>query len=182
MRPQSVQVVAVLGAECTGKSTLSQALGRALPAYVVPEYLRHWCLDKGRPPTAPEQGDILQGQRLWLQRALHEADRLGLNWVVCDCAPLLTAAYSIEYFDDDSLLAQSLEAHRGYHHTLLTSPAIDWRPDGFLRDGESMRQRVDARLRALLAAHTIACTAVEGSPQAREKMALEALMPSGPRV
>lgn len=182
MRPPAVQVVAVLGAECTGKTTLSQALGRALPAKVVPEFLRQWCLDRGRPPAAHEQRDILQGQRQWLQHALREADRLGLSWVVCDCAPLLTAAYSLEYFGDDSLLGPSLEAHRSYHHTLLTSPAIAWQADGFLRDGESMRQRVDTRLRSLLAAHAIACTPVEGSPQAREAIALEALVPSGPGV
>ena len=36
-----------------------------------------------------------------------EAERSGLSWVVSDSGPLMTAVYSIQYYDDPSLLPRS---------------------------------------------------------------------------
>ena len=51
----SSHVIALVGAESTGKTTMCQALAGQLQAQghsvgVVPEYLRQWCEARGRTP------------------------------------------------------------------------------------------------------------------------------------
>ena len=60
-------VIALLGAESTGKTTLAQALGHALAeagrsVAVVPEYLREFCDRHARTPRADEQALIAAEQ------------------------------------------------------------------------------------------------------------------------
>ncbi len=44
--------------------------------------------------------------------ALDTARAGGVDLVVCDPAPLMTAVYSVQYFADDSLLDQALVSDR----------------------------------------------------------------------
>ena len=61
-------VIAVLGAESTGKTTLARSLAdelarrTGLRAAWVPETLREWCDRTGRTPAAHEQADIAAEQ------------------------------------------------------------------------------------------------------------------------
>ena len=55
-------IVVLLGAECTGKSSLTRLLGERLGVPTVPEYLREWCLRAGRTPRAFEQAAIAAEQ------------------------------------------------------------------------------------------------------------------------
>jgi len=59
--------IAILGAECTGKTTLAHALATALDgcggrAAWVSETLRDWCRQNGRTPEAHEQRAIALAQ------------------------------------------------------------------------------------------------------------------------
>ena len=137
--------ICLLGAECTGKSSLTQALAEALPATPVFEYLREWCLRAGRTPRVDEQAAIAAEQ----QRRI-EAQRAEL--LIADTSALMTAVYSQHYFGDDSLLPAALAAHRRLIDlTLLCCPAgVPWQRDGCLRDGEAARQAVHALLIDLL--------------------------------
>ena len=56
------QLVCLLGAECTGKTTLAQQLADRRCSLWVGEYLRAFCVEKGRTPTRAEQQRILQTQ------------------------------------------------------------------------------------------------------------------------
>jgi hypothetical protein len=95
------RLVALLGAECTGKSTLAEALAARFNAGLVSEYLREWCDAHGRTPLQHEQAHIATEQAARIDAAVgrHEL-------VVCDTTPLITALCSQHYFNDDSLLAQ----------------------------------------------------------------------------
>ena len=66
MRAESL---CLLGAECTGKSTLTQALAEALPARPVFEYLREWCLRERRTPRQHEQAGIAAEQQRRIEAA-----------------------------------------------------------------------------------------------------------------
>lgn len=138
-------IVALLGAECTGKSSLTASLGKRLAVPTVPEYLREWCLREGRTPLAREQAAIAAEQ----QRRI-EAQRAPL--LIADTTALMTAVYSQHYFGDDSLLQDALAAHRrSIALTLLCCPeGVPWQRDGCLRDGEAARQAVHTLLLALL--------------------------------
>ena len=163
----SPRLLVVLGGECSGKTSLCEALARALTAPAVPEYLRQWCEHSGRAPVRTEQRRIAAGQLSLTRQALREARTRRADWVVSDGSTLLTAAYSIEYFDDASLLAAALRHARRAHLTVLLDPEIAWQPDRHLRDGPARRASVHRTLVRLLSEAAIPHTLISGSPDRR---------------
>lgn len=165
MRAESL---CLLGAECTGKSTLTQALAEALPARPVFEYLREWCLRERRTPRQHEQAGIAAEQ----QRRIEAACAVG-GWVVADTSPLMTALYSRHYFADDGLLAQALRLQRQHRLTLLCSPeGIAWQADGCLREGDAVRRQTHAELQRLLDHEGLPYRLLQGDIAARVRQVL----------
>jgi len=164
------RLVALLGAECTGKSTLADALAVKFKAGLVTEYLREWCDTHGRTPLQHEQAHIAAEQAARIQAAAREH-----ALVICDTTPLITALCSQHYFGDDSLLPEAIAFQRGCGVTLLCAPDLPWQADGFLRDGPAVRARFDARLREALAGHGLPWTDIQGGEPARFAAALQAL-------
>lgn len=155
------RLVTLLGAECTGKSTLAPALARHFGAGLVTEYLREWCTTHGRTPQRHEQAHIAAEQAARIAAAAREHEL-----VICDTTPLITALCSQHYFDDDTLLDEALAFQRRCDLTLLCAPDLPWEADGFLRDGPEVRARFDARLRAALARHGLPWLDIHGEAQA----------------
>jgi nicotinamide riboside kinase len=178
--------IALLGAECTGKSTLAQALAahmRALhptpgnpanePALCVPELLRNWCAQAGRTPHIHEQMGIAHAQAQALDAA---RARLGPHGVlVADTTPLMTAIYSLHYFQDASLLSFGLAQQKRFSHTLVTALDLPWQADGFLRDGPVAAQAVDRLLRDTLSQAGMPYQVIHGRGSARLTQALAVL-------
>lgn len=162
--------VALLGAECTGKSTLAEALAANFDAGLVTEYLREWCDTHGRTPLQHEQAHIAAEQAVRIEAA---ARRHAL--VFCDTTPLITALCSQHYFNDDSLLANALAFQRRCDLTLLCAPDLPWQPDGIQRDGPEVRARFDTRLRDALAGAGLRWVDIQGDPAPRLAQALQAL-------
>lgn len=165
--------IAILGAECTGKTTLAQTLARALdrpgsPAHWVPETLRDWCRHHARTPARHEQSDIALAQA----RAI---DRAGPGDVLADTTPLMTAVYSDVLFRDHSLYRFALAHHAGFDITLLTDTDLPWVADGLQRDGPASRDVVNARLRRVLNEHALPHTLIQGQGEARASSALAAI-------
>ena len=150
------QVIAIVGAESTGKSMLAIALAArigvetSLRCAVVGEFLREWCDTHGRTPRAGEQKGIALEQ----QRRVDEAAAQN-EVVVADTMPLLIAVYSQMLFDDASLVPMAIAAQRDAALTLLTALDLPWIADGHQRDGEHVREPVDRLLRDLLLKHRI---------------------------
>ena len=172
--------IAIVGAESTGKSTLARELGAALAGEgrrvaLVPEALREWCDGAGRTPQAHEQSRILelQHERIDAAAAMHEI-------VVCDTTALMTAVYSRLVFADHTLEQRAAALHRGVSTTLLMALDLPWMADGLQRDGEPMREPVDAALRELLARHGFGYSIVIGQGPmrlAQARAALRTLLP-----
>lgn len=163
-------VVALLGAECTGKSTLAEALAARFAAGLVTEYLREWCDTHGRTPQQHEQAHIADEQVRRIEAAAREQ-----ALVICDTTPLITALCSEHYFDDPSLTAEALAFQRRCDLTLLCAPDLPWQADGFLRDGPGVRAAFDARLRSALTTAGIAWVDVRGADGERLATAIAAL-------
>ncbi len=172
--------VAVIGAECTGKSTLCEALGARLPAGVVNEALREFCERHRRTPRADEQAALLSEQRHREHAALARARERGLSWVVVDSTPLATALYSAQLFDDESLLPEAIAHQRGYQVTLLTDIDGPWVPDGIQRDGPAARADFHQRLTRLLARERLPHLRLTGTPAHRLEHALAAIRSATP--
>jgi nicotinamide riboside kinase len=171
-------VIAVLGAESTGKTTLAQALATrianetGLATTWVPEWLREWCEREGRTPRPGEQADIAERQheRITSAAASHQV-------VIADTTALATAVYSRLLFRDRSLEARAAVLHAQVDFTLLTALDLAWVADGHQRDGEHVREPVDRALRELLIVHRLPWALVSGTGAARLESALDALSP-----
>lgn len=171
-------VIAILGAESTGKTTLARALATriadetGLATTWVPEWLREWCEREGRTPRPDEQAAIATQQhaRIAAAAATHEV-------VIVDTTALATAVYSDLLFDDRLLEARAVALHAQVDFTLLTALDLAWVADGHQRDGEHVREPVDRRLRELLIAHRLPWALVSGTGRARLESALDAVSP-----
>jgi nicotinamide riboside kinase len=168
-------VVALLGAESTGKTTLAQSLGAALQTpectvAVVPEYLREFCDTHGRTPRQDEQQGIADEQN----RRIDAAARAH-PLVIADTTALMIAVYSDHIFGDTSLYAPALAAQARFDLTLLTALDLPWLADGLQRDGPHVREPVDQRVRSALQGAGLAYSIVHGTGEARLAAALAAV-------
>lgn len=80
--------------------------------------------------------------------------------LIADPLPLLTAVYSLAYFDDPGLLGEGLERVADYDLVVWCRPDLPWVADGGQRDGPQWRERVDTLLRDDIIAHVAARTRV----------------------
>ncbi|RYF14617.1 MAG: ATPase [Comamonadaceae bacterium] len=168
--------IALLGAESTGKTRLSEDLaahlrGRGLHAVAVPEALRAWCARAGRAPRPEEQLAIAQAQ----ERQVDDAAAAGAQFVVADTTALMVLAYSGMLFEDDPLYRFAFDRQRGYDATLVTGLDLPWTPDGLQRDAAQPREPVDALVRTLLQRAGVPFQVVYGSGPQRLAGAVAAL-------
>ena len=143
-------VIALLGAESTGKTTLALDLREALGTpdrrvMVVSEYLREFCEREGRTPHAHEQRHIADEQTRRIEAAAHEHDL-----VIADTTALMVAVYSDLIFGDALLYASAQAAHAQCDLTLLTALDLAWQADGLQRDGPQVQEPVDMLVRRAL--------------------------------
>jgi nicotinamide riboside kinase len=134
--PPQLLIVALLGGECTGKTTLAVELAHALGVSYVPEALRDFVDLHGRCPTREEQKPLLMEQCRRIREAICSAARGGLQskqsesgcspaerrglprsgntplLILCDPSPWMTAIYSLQYFADRTLFAPAARAMR----------------------------------------------------------------------
>ena len=168
----TVRKVAVVGGECTGKSTLCERLAEELPGLWVPEYLREFTDRADRPPVAAEEAGVLAEQIAREASALDAARGAGLRWVACDSAPIATAIHAEMYFNDRGLFAAAASYHASYALTLLMDLDLAWIADGIQRDGPAVRADFHARMRAWLEANGVPYALVRGHGSARTASAI----------
>lgn len=178
MSPAKPLLIAIVGAESTGKTQLSLALQLALiestglRCAVVPEYLRTWCESEGRTPGPHEQSTIAEHQITLIDGAAASHDL-----VLCDTTPLMTAVYSELLFHDRSLHALAQAFHLRCDLTLLTALDIPWVADGLQRDGPHVRGPVDSAVRKALLEAGLGWSVVAGTGISRVDTALNAITP-----
>ncbi|MCW7537605.1 ATP-binding protein [Aquabacterium sp. A7-Y] len=175
------RVVAVLGAESTGKTVLAQALAARLrrhgaDAVAVPEYLRVFCDAHGRTPREDEQRHIAEEQTRAIATAAARHDI-----VVADTTALMIAVYSDFVFGDLSLYPYAEEMQAQVSLTLLTGLDLPWVADGLQRDGPHVREAVDVKVRAALQRAGVAHSVVYGVGAAREEAAWRVVCPLLPQ-
>lgn len=167
--------IAILGAECTGKTQLAQALALRLDSHDggaswVAEALREWCALNGHTPGAIDQQAIAREQ----VRRVEAATTKG--FLIADTTALMTAIYSDLLFQDCSLYPLALEHQRRYDLTLVMGLDLPWLADGVQRDGPQAQALVDTRLREILATHRLNYTTVYGSGEERTICALNTVL------
>ncbi|MFY8014836.1 MAG: AAA family ATPase [Limnohabitans sp.] len=177
MRNKPIRI-ALLGAESTGKTSLSQYMSQALSAHgqkvlTVTEKLREWCNQHGRTPQAHEQAHIAASQ-------CEAIFSITEGWVIADTTALMTAVYSDYIFQDKSLYDFALQYQNQFDATLLMGLDVAWVADGLQRDGKHVREPVDNLLRQAMSQANIDFKVVYGQGQARVNAAMMALQDSLP--
>jgi nicotinamide riboside kinase len=171
--------IALLGAESTGKSQLSNELAaylqaRGLRAVVVPEVLRAWCQREGRTPRPEEQLPIAREQERQVDQAAASADV-----VLADTTALMVPIYAGMLFEDSELVRFALDRQQTYDATLVTGLDLPWVPDDLHRSAAGDREPVDALVRSLLQRAGVSYQVVYGSGSQRIQAALAALASAG---
>lgn len=176
---KSTTLIAVLGAESTGKTTLSRELAARWSAQgknvgLVSEYLREFCQREQRTPRHDEQRGVAAEQSRRIAQACEAHDI-----VIADTTALMPAIYSLHYFADDSLLEPAREAMHAVSHTLLLGLDLPWEADGIMREGPATQARVDAALRDILRQWGVAHSVILGRGEQRTNAAALACEHSG---
>lgn len=138
------QRIAFLGAESSGKTTLSQWLSKELDCPWVAEFGRtHW-LDCQGELDSDDLVHIARTQVEHENQAVAQALRQGKNWVICDTSPLTTYIYHQLMFPNnpvpDELVAL---AERPYHQLFFSLADFPLVQDG-TRQTEAFRQHQQA--------------------------------------
>jgi len=160
------RLIAITGAESTGKTTLAQALAEALPGQLVTEASR----DLLAPGADYDLEDVVaigheQNRR---ENLVLQSTR---SWVVADTDLLVIRIWLQERFKvwPDSLAQLwNLQTPRLW---ILTAPDIPWEPDP-LRENRHDRERLHALYRQQLSASRAPWVEVRGSVESRLQQAM----------
>lgn len=172
------RTIGLLGGESCGKSTLAAELvnssDESNEIVATKEVLRGFTTVNGRSPERHEQAEILCRQiEEEKESILQVGGKNGI--VVADPSVLMTAVYSLMYFDDDSLIDLAIKHSRSYDLNVLCGMEIPWTSDVGQRDGPDFRLRAHHIIEDLSGRYELNLVRVQGSPQERAKQVLKAL-------
>lgn len=169
--------VVVTGSECTGKTTLAEALADHYNTVWVPEFARQFVLEKGAAPAYADIDAMARGQIELEDAFAGKAQSL----LVQDTDLLSTVVYSRHYYGDcppwveDALLERSADLY------LLAGIDVPWISDGNLRDRGDRRQEMQELFRRALIDYGFDFCAIHGPIRRRLRESVSAIdsLPSG---
>ena len=169
--------IAIIGAECTGKTTLAKDLTEAFkkdyPSAFVPEYLRTFVDQENRTPKSEEQINIAltqkEAEKNTAKELIDSNPEAAFVLLFCDTAPLLTSIYSEVVFAGSNPGLKEIAHNHDYDLTLFTQMDFPWIQDGMQRDGPVAQTKVHYRLKARLDELKIPYEPISGIPLERVK-------------
>jgi HTH-type transcriptional repressor of NAD biosynthesis genes len=160
----AVPRLVLLGAESSGKTTLSIALAEALGTAWVPEF--------GRTLHEQKLGALVYEDLLYIGRRQleleDEATAQAHGWLICDTNAATTALYSYYYFHrcDPALQRLAEVCRQRYAHTFVCMPTTPFEDDGW-RGPEALRQFQHGAILMQLEMLGIPYTLLDGSVEER---------------
>lgn len=131
----SIIKIAIVGAESTGKSTMSAYLAKHYQTVWVPEYAREYCEKLTEPPTWQDEINMFRGQLALEQELLPKASKL----LICDTTFITVKIWSEQLFGRSPVeVDEELKRHH-YDFYLLLDIDMPWEDDP-LRDFPDMRE------------------------------------------
>ncbi len=170
MELNEVKKIAIVGAECTGKSSLAEALAKQYGCLWVPEFAREYLESLNLPYTAAHVETIAEGQLLLEDQF---AD-LGNGYLFCD-----TNLWVIKVWMDNSYqitpewIEQEIKL-RQYHLHIITDYHIPYEADP-LREHPEQREYFTQVYKQLLEKHDVPYLYVTGNLEERVQQVVEHL-------
>lgn len=164
--------IVITGAECTGKSTLTQALSGYYGEPWTPEFVRGYVDRIRRDLTADDLPEIFAGQLATEDAALDRAERFILH----DTNLLSSILYANHYFGSHNEPDNERFLARDYTLYLLCSPAgIEWQPDPGQRDSPAARDALHGKFKESLDRLRLPHVELTGDATARVSAAIKAV-------
>jgi len=160
--------IVVTGSECTGKTTLTEALARHYGTAWVPEFVRQFVEVKGAAPEYEDVEAIARGQIAVEDQVASEASEL----LIQDTDLLSTAVFSRHYYGDCPVWIETELRKRAGDLYLLADIDVPWTPDGDQRDRGDRREEMHELFRSALEQHGFRFVEIHGSRRERLKTAI----------
>ena len=157
--------IAIIGPECSGKTTLAQAIAAHYGAVPVPEMARIFPPVVGRRYTEP---DLLLLAHEQVKAEQQGASRNG-DLVVCDTDILTICIWSEEVFGNVDPMLIELLRNTPYDHRFLCTPEMPWEADP-LRENPFDRDRLFAVYERWLERFDLPYTIISGPLDHRLKV------------
>ena len=163
--------VVVTGSECTGKTTLVQALAEHYSTVWVPEYVRQFVEEEG---TAPEYRDVEAIARG--QIALEDSQAAKTSQLLVQDTDLLsTVVYSKHYYGECPPWIEQALRERTADLYLLADIDVPWAPEGDQRDRGDRRQEMQDLFRQALLDRELRFVEIQGPRERRLSLAISAI-------
>jgi NadR type nicotinamide-nucleotide adenylyltransferase len=162
--------IAVVGPECTGKSTLSEQLARYYQTKYVPEFAREYLAWLHRPYTLDDIVEISKGQMRTEDEISSSANKL----LICDTNLIVTKIWAeFKYKQCPEWIKENI-TKRKYALHLLTYPDIPWQEDP-LREHPYLREELFELYKKELDHKNVPFTIISGLPEERLQKAIAAI-------
>jgi NadR type nicotinamide-nucleotide adenylyltransferase len=165
-----IKRIAIVGPECTGKTSLSKTLAAHYQTLWVPEFARGYLHQLGRAYTQSDLLTIAEGQ-LSLEDSLAKK---ASNVLICDTNLLVIKIWSEFNFGNCDPQIVKLLHNRHYDLHLLTQIDIPWEDDP-LREHPKEREELFSVYQANLKALNIPYVEISGSMENRTHTAIQAI-------
>jgi len=127
--------ICVLGADCTGKTTICKQLAQHFNGLYVPEFARTFLSGRIQQLQLADMVSIARGQ-IRLESSICSANK---EIAFCDGSPLASIVWSRRYFGACAKELVDIAANHPYDKYLLCSIDLPWEPDG-LRNSLRFRE------------------------------------------
>jgi NadR type nicotinamide-nucleotide adenylyltransferase len=167
---ENINRIAIVGPECTGKSTLAEQLAKHYNTCFVPEYAREY-IDKLKGPyTLDDIVEISKGQMKQEDELAAKANKI----LVCDTNLIVTKIWAeFKYKQCPAWIKENI-AKRKYSLHLLTDIDIPWEADP-QREHPHLRRELFEIYRNELVLEKVPFELISGKPEMRLQQAITAI-------
>lgn len=165
------QRIVIIGAECTGKTTLTRAIAEQLGEPWSQEYVREYVDTVKRSLRADDLDAIARGQ-LQCEDTATASARL---YVLHDTNLLSSILYAEHYFDTHIPWVDEVFAQRSYHHYFLCEPDFPWLADPGQRESPEERARLQGCFESILHRYSIPFVRLSGSLKERSARVMQSI-------
>lgn len=165
------QRIVFIGAECTGKTTLTRAVAEHLEEPWSREFVREYVETVQRELRAEDLDAIAKGQIRGEDAAVAKARHRVLH----DTNLLSTILYAEHYFDTHLAWVDRDFAQRRYHRYFLCEPDFPWQADPGQRESAEERARLQLCFESMLRRYDLSFVRVSGPLDQRITQVLRSL-------
>ncbi|MEM8867155.1 MAG: ATP-binding protein [Verrucomicrobiota bacterium] len=163
--------IVITGAECTGKSTIAQALSGYYGEPWTVEFVRGYAAQLSRELQQSDLDLIAKGQRALEDEALPKASR----FLIHDTNLLSSIIYANHYFDTSIEWVNETFLSREYSLYLFCQPDIPWNADPGQRESVEARRIIHHKFEASLDRLQLPYVRIDGDELHRFSQAVTAI-------